>query len=43
MSIDDATPKEWDEVNQELKKDDRVLIYKFINKLSTEINSVENN
>ena len=26
-----------------LKKDDRVLIYKFINKLSTEINSVENN
>ena len=26
-----------------LKKEDRVLIYKFINKLSTEINSVENN
>ena len=26
-----------------LKEEDRVLIYKFINKLSTEINSVENN
>ena len=26
-----------------LKKDDRVLIYNFFNKLKTEINSVENN
>jgi len=26
-----------------LKEEDRVLIYKFINKLSAEINSVENN